>query len=476
MEYTPPGRHKTLAAFRAHWRAVAPDLDCDPELEGAAGPLGRPLAAFGRVLGNRFAIHPMEGWDGTGDGLPSEHTVRRWRRFGRSGARLLWGGEAFAVASDGRANQRQLFLNPQRDMVGALARLRESARAGAREMGDDPDALCIGLQLTHSGRYACVAPRRAVAHPVLDARGGAGARPLLSDGELEGIGAHFVSAADAARQAGFDFVDLKACHGYLLHELLGARARPGPYGGDFDGRTRFFRRVLASIASQCPGLRVAARVSVGDVIPYLRDPVHGRGAPAPWPGSTPYAHGFGVSEHDPAGFDLAEPLRFLAVLAQLGVREVSVTLGSPYYCPHLQRPATYPPSDGYLPPEDPLLSVARHLRAVRACKAAQRELVLVGAGYSYLQEYLAHVAQFELRHGHVDLVGLGRMVLAYPELPRDVLAGRPPDRRRLCRTFSDCTSAPRNGLISGCYPLDEHYRALPEAARLAHIKRGERAG
>jgi hypothetical protein len=143
---------------------------------------------------------------------------------------------------------------------------------------------------------------------------------------------------------------------------------------------------------------------------------------------------------------------------------VNITVGSPYYCPHLQRPAYYPPSDGYLPPEDPLRGVIGHLNAVRRCKAAFPELPLVGTGYSYLQEYLPHVAQHEVGRGHVDLVGIGRMVLAYPELPADVLAGRPLDARRICRTFSDCTTGPRNGLVSGCFPLDPHYRALPEAA------------
>jgi hypothetical protein len=149
---------------------------------------------------------------------------------------------------------------------------------------------------------------------------------------------------------------------------------------------------------------------------------------------------------------------------------INVTLGSPYYCPHLQRPAAYPPSDGYLPPRDPLLEVATHLRAVRACRAAVPGLVLVGTGYSYLQQWLAHVAQHEIAAGHVDFVGLGRMVLSYPEFALDVLRGRSLERKRICRTFSDCTSAPRNGLLSGCYPLDPYYKALPDFERLAAVK------
>jgi hypothetical protein len=158
---------------------------------------------------------------------------------------------------------------------------------------------------------------------------------------------------------------------------------------------------------------------------------------------------------------------------ELGIRLVNLSLGSPYYCPHLQRPAAYPPSDGYLPPEDPLASVARHIRAVRRCKAAIPELCFVGSAYSYLQEWLPNVAEYEVREGHVDFVGLGRMVLVYPDIARDVLLGRPIDRKRICRTFSDCTTAPRNGMLSGCFPLDPYYKDLPEAARLKAIKRGK---
>ena len=140
---------------------------------------------------------------------------------------------------------------------------------------------------------------------------------------------------------------------------------------------------------------------------------------------------------------------------------MSVTAGSPYYNPHIQRPALFPPSDGYLPPEDPLVGCARQIAAVGALKREFPNLRLVGTGYSYLQEWLPHVGQAAVRQGLIDFVGLGRMVLSYPELPADVLAGRPLTRGAICRTFSDCTSGPRNGLVSGCFPLDPFYKAPP---------------
>jgi NADPH2 dehydrogenase len=168
--------------------------------------------------------------------------------------------------------------------------------------------------------------------------------------------------------------------------------------------------------------------------------------------------------------DLAETLRFVALLEELGIRLVNVTAGSPYYNPHVQRPALYPPSDGYQPPEDPLAGVARQMAATRRVKQQFPNLVFMGSAYSYLQEFLPQVSQAAIREGWTDLVGLGRMVLSYPEILWDVTNGRPLQRKRICRTFSDCTTAPRNGLPSGCYPLDDYYKNSPMAERLNIVK------
>jgi len=478
MGFVTPGKFKDVRAFREVWRERAPDLGCDLELD-PAGPLSRPLCFGSRVIGNRFAIHPMEGWDGTPEGLPSEHTLRRWGRFGMSGAKLIWGGEAFAVEPDGRANPNQLHLNEAADSRGGLSRLLlELKREHEQACGDTSD-LYVGLQLTHSGRYARPdergpRPRIAFRHPLLDPRLGIETdAPVQSDGELEAIGEQYVAAAKVAQQVGFDFVDVKCCHGYLLHELLAARSRPGPYGGSLENRTRLLCRIIEEIRRECAGLEIGVRVSIGDIFPFSARPEDGVGEALQLERFVPYEFGFGVDPHDPLRIDLTEPFELLERLAGLGIRLVNLSLGSPYTCPHLQRPAAFPPSDGYLPPEDPLLSVAEHLRTARKCRQAQPGMILVGTGYSYLQEWLPHVAQHEVGAGHVDFVGLGRMALSYPELPRDVLAGTFPNRKRICRTFSDCTSAPRGGMISGCYPLDEHYRARPEAKVLS-IRRGRR--
>jgi 2,4-dienoyl-CoA reductase-like NADH-dependent reductase (Old Yellow Enzyme family) len=404
----------------------------------------------------RYAILPMEGWDATDDGKPTDLVLRRWQRFGSSGAGLVW-GEATAVREDGRANPHQLLIGPE------VAQLR--AAVG--------DVDTVGLQLTHSGRYAHAAPLVAYAHPVLDPRA---TRPVhvLSDGELDDLVGDFGAAAAIARDAGFDFVDVKACHGYLGHELLSAVDRPPPYGGpSLRDRTTFLRRCIEAVRQEAPGLDVAVRFSAYDVVPHRPSPVDSVGEPEP-DAPLPYPYAFG-GDGTGLGVDLTEPKALLDLLAdELGVRLVCITAGSPYTVPHVQRPAFFPPSDGYLPPEDPLVGVARLLHATAELKAHRPDMTVVGTGYSYLQEWLPHVAAAVLADGGADWVGLGRMALSYHDLPRDLREGEPFDRRRICRTFSDCTTAPRNGLVSGCWPLDPFYKQRPDRPVLAAAKKASR--
>ena len=237
MPYPRVATLKTAAAFRNHLERSGIPLAFDDRLaRPAESPLARPIDVDDVRVGNRFCILPMEGWDGTRDGEPSDLTRRRWRNFGASGAKLIWGGEAVAVRRDGRANPNQLLMTPATQP--ALAALRdELVTAHRARFGPDADGdLFVGLQLTHSGRYARPevydrpAPLAAWTHPVLDRRFPDGIR-VVKDEELERLEEDFAVAARLARDAGFRFVDVKACHGYLGHELLGSRSRPGRFGG-----------------------------------------------------------------------------------------------------------------------------------------------------------------------------------------------------------------------------------------------------
>ncbi|HEX3249205.1 MAG TPA: hypothetical protein VHS05_07240, partial [Pyrinomonadaceae bacterium] len=364
------------------------------------------------------------------------------------------------------ANPNQLSIN--KHSRTDLRSLRENLVNEHERATGSTTHLLIGLQLTHSGRYSQPnahkhpEPRILYHHPFLDPRLGLNDDyPLLTDREIRDISDQFQEAAAIAADTGFDFVDIKHCHGYLGHEFLSAHTRDGEYGGSFDNRTRFLRETVAAVRAIAPQLMIGVRISAFDTIPFGANDS----------GHTPYLWGFGVNASNPSEIDLTETTRFLSLLSQLGIKLVNITAGSPYYNPHIQRPALYPPSDGYAPPEDPLAGVARQMQVTRELKTQFPELIVIGSAYSYLQDFLPYVAQAVVREGWTDCVGLGRMVLSYPTLPLDVITGRDLERKQICRTFSDCTSAPRNGLPSGCYPLDAFYKTSENAARLKQIKR-----
>ena len=466
-----------IASFKSHEKfieyvaSLGIELPCDVSLEaGDRSPLAASISYDGGTIGNRFCILPMEGWDGTRDGKPTDLTHRRWHHFGISGAKLIWGGEAVAVRHDGRANPNQLLMTEAN--LSEIESLRVELVEKHRERFDRDDDLLVGLQLTHSGRFARpneksrAEPRIAQRNRALDTRLGIkDDSPLLSDDDLQQLIDDFIAAAVRAEKAGFAFIDIKHCHGYLGHELLSGMDRPGRFGGSFENRTRFLREIVAGVKASAPTLRMGVRVSIFDFLPYR--PGEDRiGEPEP-NGDVRLTFGGDGSGH---GIDLAEPSRLMSLLEELGIRLVCTTAGSPYYNPHIQRPAYFPPSDGYQPPEDPLVGVARQIKATADLKQRHPNTIFVGSGYTYLQDWLPHTAQAVVREGWVDSVGLGRMVLSYPELPADVLSGKGMTRKKVCRTFSDCTTAPRNGMVSGCYPLDPFYKDRPEREALKELK------
>lgn len=476
------GTVKDVARFEEHVRSLGLAIPCDREvIAGESSPLRESLDRGGVKIGNRIAVQPMEGWDGTADGKPSEHTFERWKKFGRSGAKLIWGGEAVAVCHEGRANPNQLVIAGHTKK--GLAELRQTLITEHKKATGSEEGLVIGLQLTHSGRYCRPnrhdkpEPKILYHHPILDRKLGLPSDyPVLTDGEIEGILEAFHTAAKIAEELGFDFVDIKHCHGYLGHEFLSAHTREGKFGGTLDNRTRFLREITHAIRLIAPKLAIGVRLSAFDTVAYRPDPAKsgngklGPGIPEDYSDLIPYLWGFGVDAQRPTEIDLRETIQFLTLLGDLRISLVNLTAGSPYYNPHLQRPALYPPSDGYQPAEDPLISVARQMNAARELKAQFPKLIFVGTGYTYLQDYLPNVAQAALREGWTDFVGMGRMVLTYPELLWHASEGRTIEHKRVCRTFSDCTTAPRKGLPSGCYPLDAYYKNSEYAEKLKAAK------
>ncbi len=462
---------KTATDFRAHVASMKVPLPFDETvITGPESPLAQPFVLDGRVIGNRFAVLPMEGWDGTTEGQPTELTRRRWQRFGLSGAKLIFGGEAVAVRPDGRGSRNQLLISE--DTLGGLTELCELLVRTHEKHFNNSDDLLVGLQLTHSGRvfrgrdtrYA--QPKIIYHHPLLDQRYGVSDTPPMTDDEIARLVEDFVRSAALAQRAGFAFVDIKHAHGYLGHEFLSAVDRPGRYGGSFENRTRFLRETVAGIRAEAPGLSIAVRFSAFDFLPFQRG-TDGRGEPLPYKGdSYPYAFG---GDGTGMGVDLTEPLALLDLLSELNIKLVGISAGAGYV-PHLSIPYFSAPFDGYKPPEDPLITVARLISVTAELKRQRPSLAYIASHYSYLQQWLPNVAQCVIRTGMADFAGIGRMSLCYPQIVADVLAGNPLKNRLICCACGDCILAPRHGLVSGCYSRDDFYRKRPEYQQLKQLK------
>jgi 2,4-dienoyl-CoA reductase-like NADH-dependent reductase (Old Yellow Enzyme family) len=462
----------SVASFSTYSSSLNITLPHDSEtIFGKDSPLAQSYYLDNHEIGNRYCALPMEGWDATPTGQPSELTQRRWENFGRSGAKLIWGGEAVAVRYDGRGSPNQLYFSESN--LPALQTLRDQLVAAHQTAFGVTHDLLVGIQLTHSGRVSRPTawnrpePKILYHHPILDQRLGLTADyPVLTDEELDEIVRDFIQAAVWSKQLGFHFVDIKHCHGYLSHELLSAKTRPGRYGGSFENRTRFLREVVKGIRAQVPDLLMGVRLSAFDFVPYR---IGKNGVGEPESVNYPYLYAFGSDDRGSA-IDLTEPVQFLQLLEQLQIPLVCITGGGSYN-PHVVRPSSLPQLGSYSPPEDPLVGVARHIAVTSELKARFPDLCIVGSAYSYLQDYLPHVAQAIIRAGCADFIGLGRMLLSYPTYPRDLLTeSRSIESRQLCRTCSDCSTAPRYGLVSGCYLFDSFYKQRPEAKRLRRLK------
>jgi 2,4-dienoyl-CoA reductase (NADPH2) len=406
------------------------DISDDPSI------LLQPAQVGKFALPNRLVIHPMEGCDSKPDGSPDELTFRRYQRFAAGGAGLLW-IEATAVVEEGRANPRQLWI--RRQTVPSFAALVDSTlEAAHKSLGSHHRPLLV-LQLTHSGRYSrpgkvpipIIAHRSRYLDPLQKLPPD---YPLISDDELERLEDMYVEAARCAQEAGFDAVDIKACHRYLVSELHASHTREDRYGGSFENRTRFFRNVVGKIGAAVPGLTVTARMNAYDAMPH------------------PY--GFGMAADETNKADLSEPIRLVEFLRDSGTPLVNITIGNPYYNPYVNRPFDLPTAGGQVPPESPLEGVSRFVHIVRQIQSAVPEIAVIGGGYSWLRQFFPYLAATNVQKGWVSLVGVGRMAFAYPDFARDLAEKGALNPDLVCVACSACTQIMRDGGRSGCVPRD----------------------
>ncbi len=395
--------------------------------------LKKSISVSGKKIPNRLAIQPMEGCDGTADGNFSELTLRRYDRFAKSGAGLIW-MEACAIVPEGRANPRQLQITEcnVESYKRVVSRIRETAM---KENGISP---LIILQITHSGRYSkpngTPEPLIAYNKPIFEKNSPIDSSRIVSDDYLKSLEEKYALAANLAEKAGFDGVDIKCCHGYLVNELMGAHLRPGLYGGSFENRTRlFYNAIKAAKAATKSNFIVTSRMNVYDGFPY------------------PY--GFGVSEESVDRPDLTEPKKVFSVLRdEFNTGIVDITIGNPYVNSHVNRPFNV---GAYPSPENPLCGVERMFYCVGEMQKAYPDMCVVGSGFSYLGAEGAQIAAGAIEEGICTIAGFGRQSFAYPDFPKDILLNGRMSPEKCCIACSKCTELMRANTVSGCVIRDK---------------------
>ena len=427
-------RFKNQTAFLDKARSLGLEIPFSQDI----GILFEKTQIAGRTLSNRLASHPMEGADAEADGAPGELTLRKYQRLAGGGSGLIW-FEATAVTEAGKSKERQLWLS-KRSLDGFKRLVEKTRSAARRSAGLDHDPLLI-LQLTHSGRFSRRSGVRApvIVHhsPILDLllKIPSDFR-LARDEDLDAIQEAFISAAKLAAEAGFDGVDIKACHGYLISELLAARTRPGgKYGGPFENRSRFLVETVQNIRIVVPETVVASRLSVYDAIPY--------------------PHGFGVNKNDCQKEDLDEPKALIQKLVEMGISLINISIGIPSHKPHLGRPFDKPVPGTSIPDEHPLVGIDRLLRISGSLQQAFPSLPVVGTGYSWLRQFFPNVASAVIKAGKSSIIGLGRESLANPDFARELAEKGALDPKKTCLACSGCSRLLRSGGPVGCIVRDK---------------------
>ena len=397
--------------------------------------LNETISAAGYKFCNRLAIQPMEGCDGTTDGRPGEFTLRRYDRFAASGAGLIW-VEAVAVTPESRANPRQLMITEDNlsDYQKMVEKIKKICLA---KNGFEP---VIIMQATHSGRYSkpygTVQPQIMWNNPHLEKENVLPASAILSDDDLQSLEEEYACAAKLAEKAGFDGVDVKACHRYLISESFSAYERPGLYGGSFENRTRLFRNALSAVkAVLSPKVFLTSRMNMYDGFPY--------------------PCGMGVLEKTGLEPQLDETVAIVKMLRdEFGVGIVDLTLGNPYSNPHVNQPFDTGPYD---PPEHPLEGVARASFCTGQIKKAVPEMVIVSSAVTYLRQLSGNFGAGQIEEGIADIIGFGRQSFAYPDFASDLLNKGKLDEKKCCITCGKCSQLMRAGSTAGCVIRDEIY-------------------
>ncbi len=445
-----PFKYKTIDDLRNEFRKLELDIPIDQDCE----ILKDSIKIGNFLVPNRLAVQPMEGYDADSEGSPGDLTLRRYERYAKGGAGIIW-FEATAISPEGKSNQHQLYLSEKN--VGKFKSLVSTIKSHcvetSKELGYKGNSILI-LQLNHSGRYSKKNghkfPIKAYQNPVLDKAMGVSQEDgiLLSDENLKALEDLWVEKAILAIEAGFDGVDIKACHGYLISELISSKSRlNSEYGGSsLKNRTKFFFNIISKLFKKLSNkdkFLITSRLGVYD--------------------ENPYPNGFGVEYNEDHALtntvDLSEPVEIIKELNSLGVKLINITAGNPYYKPYLTRPFNTPVSGGEYPSEHPLYGVGRIIKLASMIKTnAPKSMVVLGSGYSYLRHYGPLICAGLIRENKIDICGFGRMSIANPYYPRQIFQEGGIDKKLTCIGCSKCTALMRKGLNTGCVIRDDYYK------------------
>jgi 2,4-dienoyl-CoA reductase (NADPH2) len=400
----------------------AKELELDLPYSDDISPLLQHVQLAGFSVSNRLVVQPMEGYDSENNGSPSELSKRRYLRYASGGSGIIW-YEAVSVLHEGRSNPHQLWIN--KNNSDSYSRLNDEVRKSAGKIGTDP---FLVVQLTHSGRYSkpegIAKPQVAALNPLLDKI----PPQVLSDDDLKRIMDKFVEASKLAYRSGFNAVDLKSCHGYLLVDLLSARTRNNSiFGGEETSkRFRFLLETYDRISDEVPQIMITTRLNISDL----------------------YMDGFGVDDNGQP--DFAEPVMLVDQLNSRGISLINISMGSPYFNPHISRPYDNPLPGQDLPDEHPLKGVMRMINGTSFFQRKFPEIAFVGSAWSFLRQYALNAGAAVIKNGNAAFMGFGRNSFAYPSMPLDLMKNGNADPRKMCITCSGCTRLIRDLRPGGC--------------------------
>ena len=394
--------------------------------------LKTPLKVGNVTFHNRMGIAPMEGADSLEDGSPSDYTIRRYVNEAIGGSALIW-FEAISIVPEGRSSKTQLLLTEEN--VESYKRMNEKIKeAGRKANGFEPYLI---MQANHSGRYSNPdnrpAPMIAYRHPQLEQYRAADDSCIVTDDYLKSLEESFGKAALLAKKAGFDAVDIKSCHGYLLAELLSAYDRPGQYGGNYENRTRLLKNgIKAAKVWEDENFQVTCRLGIYDGYEY------------PW--------GFGVSEGSGLKPDLKEPIRLVKELyGNCGIQMMNLSMGNPYATTHVTRPFDM---GKYEPEEHPFTGIGRMIAGIGEVKKAVPEMVMFGSAPTYLRQFADLYTAGAVEEGFCDGMLFGRMAFADPDYANEIIKNGRIDPKRVCMTCGKCGDLIRAHKPTGCVIRD----------------------